>query len=111
MPRGGPGPVSAQGAAIVADDDVPLRGGSRPMKTITLDATVMQAIAGHLDEVLRMIENRFQVRLDAARMQIVRNGHQIDRLAFFKKIQERTEYLLVGRTVKVFRGQDLDNFI
>jgi len=35
------------------------------MKTITLDAQVMQAIAGHFDEVLRLIENRFKVRLAA----------------------------------------------
>ena len=35
------------------------------MKTITLDAQVMQAIAGHLDEVLRLIEQRFKVRLAA----------------------------------------------
>ena len=35
------------------------------MKTLTLDAKVMQAIAGHFDEVLRLIEDRFRVRLTA----------------------------------------------
>jgi len=35
------------------------------MKTITLDAQVMRAIAGHFDEVIRMIESRFNVRLSA----------------------------------------------
>jgi phosphate starvation-inducible PhoH-like protein len=35
------------------------------MKTITLDAGVLEAIAGHHDEVLRLIEDRFGVRLGA----------------------------------------------
>ena len=35
------------------------------MKTIRLDAGVIEAIAGHYDEALRMIEDRFQVRLAA----------------------------------------------
>jgi len=35
------------------------------MKTITLDAPVMQAIAGHHDEALRLIEERFRVRMAA----------------------------------------------
>jgi len=35
------------------------------MKTITLDAKVIEAIAGHYDEALRLIEDRFQVRLSA----------------------------------------------
>jgi phosphate starvation-inducible PhoH-like protein len=35
------------------------------MKTITLDAKVIEAIAGHYDEALRLIEDRFRVRLSA----------------------------------------------
>jgi len=35
------------------------------MKTITLDAGVIEAIAGHYDEALRLIEDRFRVRLAA----------------------------------------------
>ena len=35
------------------------------MKTITLDSGVIEAIAGHYDEALRMIEERFHVRLAA----------------------------------------------
>jgi phosphate starvation-inducible PhoH-like protein len=35
------------------------------MKTITLDAQVIEAIAGHYDEALRLIEDRFEVRLSA----------------------------------------------
>ncbi len=35
------------------------------MKTITLDAKVIEAIAGHYDEALRLIEDRFGVRLSA----------------------------------------------
>ena len=35
------------------------------MKTITLDAHVIEAIAGHYDEALRLIEERFGVRLAA----------------------------------------------
>jgi phosphate starvation-inducible PhoH-like protein len=35
------------------------------MKTITLDAGVLEAIAGHYDEALRLIEDRFRVRLAA----------------------------------------------
>lgn len=35
------------------------------MKTITLDDRVIQAIAGHCDEALRLIEERFRVRLAA----------------------------------------------
>jgi len=35
------------------------------MKTITLDATVIEAIAAHYDEALRLIEERFNVRLAA----------------------------------------------
>ena len=35
------------------------------MKTITLDACVIEAIAGHYDEALRLIEERFRVRLAA----------------------------------------------
>jgi len=35
------------------------------MKTITLDAQVIEAIAGHYDEALRLIEDRFRVRLAA----------------------------------------------
>ena len=35
------------------------------MKTITLDAGVLEAIAGHYDEALRLIEDRFHVRLAA----------------------------------------------
>jgi phosphate starvation-inducible PhoH-like protein len=35
------------------------------MKTITLDAKVIEAIAGHYDEALRLIEERFRVRLAA----------------------------------------------
>lgn len=39
--------------------------GALIMKTIKLDAPLMQAIAGHLDEVIRLIEYRFGVRLSA----------------------------------------------
>jgi phosphate starvation-inducible PhoH-like protein len=35
------------------------------MKTITLDAGVIEAIAGHYDEALRLIEDRFRVRVAA----------------------------------------------
>ena len=35
------------------------------MKTITLDAGIIEAIAGHYDEALRLIEDRFRVRLAA----------------------------------------------
>jgi len=35
------------------------------MKIITLDAQVMRAIAGHFDEVIRLIESRFDVRVSA----------------------------------------------
>ena len=35
------------------------------MKTITLDAKLIEAIAGHYDEALRVIEDRFGVRLAA----------------------------------------------
>jgi phosphate starvation-inducible PhoH-like protein len=35
------------------------------MKTITLEAAVIEAIAGHFDEALRLIEDRFRVRLTA----------------------------------------------
>jgi phosphate starvation-inducible PhoH-like protein len=35
------------------------------MKTITLDDSVIQALAGHYDEALRLIERRFHVRLAA----------------------------------------------
>ena len=35
------------------------------MKTITLDAKVFAAIAGHYDEALRLIEDRFKVQLSA----------------------------------------------
>jgi len=35
------------------------------MKTITLDAGVIEAIAGHYDEALRLIEDRFRVRVSA----------------------------------------------
>ena len=35
------------------------------MKTITLDEKVIEAIAGHYDEALRMIEDRFRVRMSA----------------------------------------------
>jgi phosphate starvation-inducible PhoH-like protein len=35
------------------------------MKTITLDAKVIEAIAGHYDEALRLIEDRFEVKLSA----------------------------------------------
>ena len=35
------------------------------MKTITLDAAVIEAIAGHYDEALRLIEDRFRVTLAA----------------------------------------------
>jgi len=35
------------------------------MNTITLDARVIEAIAGHYDEALRLIEDRFQVNLAA----------------------------------------------
>jgi phosphate starvation-inducible PhoH-like protein len=35
------------------------------MKTIHLDGRVLEAIAGHYDETLRLIEERFQVRLTA----------------------------------------------
>ncbi len=35
------------------------------MRTITLDAGVIEAIAGHYDELLRLIEQRFRVRLAA----------------------------------------------
>jgi phosphate starvation-inducible PhoH-like protein len=35
------------------------------MKTITLDVKVIEAIASHYDEALRLIEDRFQVRLSA----------------------------------------------
>jgi phosphate starvation-inducible PhoH-like protein len=35
------------------------------MKTITLDAKAIEAIAGHYDEALRLIEDRFRVRLSA----------------------------------------------
>jgi phosphate starvation-inducible PhoH-like protein len=35
------------------------------MKTITLDAKVIEAIAAHYDEALRLIEDRFNVRLAA----------------------------------------------
>jgi phosphate starvation-inducible PhoH-like protein len=35
------------------------------MKTIKLDAQVIEAISGHYDEALRLIEDRFRVRLSA----------------------------------------------
>jgi len=35
------------------------------MKTITLDSEVIEAIAAHFDEALRLIENRFRVRISA----------------------------------------------
>jgi phosphate starvation-inducible PhoH-like protein len=35
------------------------------MKTVTLDASVIQAIAGHYDEALRLIEERFRVHVAA----------------------------------------------
>ena len=41
------------------------------MKTITLDPGVIEAIAGHYDEALRMIEDRFRVRLAARGTEII----------------------------------------
>jgi phosphate starvation-inducible PhoH-like protein len=44
------------------------------MKTITLDDRVIQAIAGHYDEALRLIEDRFGVRLTARGSEILVSG-------------------------------------
>ena len=41
------------------------------MKTITLDPGLIEAIAGHYDEALRMIEDRFRVRLTARGTDII----------------------------------------
>jgi phosphate starvation-inducible PhoH-like protein len=54
------------------------------MKTITLDSGVIEAIASHYDEALRLIEDRFRVRLAARGMEVTitstGNGKQ-DRVA------------------------------
>jgi phosphate starvation-inducible PhoH-like protein len=46
------------------------------MKTITLDPAVLKAVAGHHDEALRLIEERFGVRLSArgADLTVVHDG-------------------------------------
>jgi phosphate starvation-inducible protein PhoH len=57
------------------------------MKTIKLDAEVMQAVAEQSDEVLRLIERRFDVQLSARGTDVVvsaeSNGaaQRIDRVA------------------------------
>jgi hypothetical protein len=40
--------------------------GAGLMKTLTLDGRALEAVAGHLDESLRLIESRFLVRVAAA---------------------------------------------
>jgi phosphate starvation-inducible PhoH-like protein len=44
------------------------------MKTITLDGQALEAVAGHYDEALRLIEERFQVRVSARGHEITLNG-------------------------------------
>ncbi len=44
------------------------------MKTITLDSEVIAAIAGHYDEALRLIEERFKVRLAARGNDVMVSG-------------------------------------
>jgi phosphate starvation-inducible PhoH-like protein len=52
------------------------------MKTITLDAGVIEAICGHCDEALRVIEQRFRVRLAARGSEVAitpaGNGEEAD---------------------------------
>jgi len=44
------------------------------MKTITLDPKLFEAISGHADEALRLIENRFQVRITARGSEVTVSG-------------------------------------
>ncbi len=44
------------------------------MKTITLDSEVIAAIAGHYDEALKLIEERFKVRLAARGNEVMVSG-------------------------------------
>lgn len=44
------------------------------MKTITLDGQALEAVAGHYDEALRLIEERFQVRVSARGHEITLSG-------------------------------------
>jgi phosphate starvation-inducible protein PhoH len=41
------------------------------MKTLTLDGRALEAVAGHLDESLRLIESRFLVRVAARGDEVV----------------------------------------
>ena len=44
------------------------------MKTITLDGQALEAVAGHYDEALRLIEERFDVRISARGNEITLQG-------------------------------------
>ncbi len=74
------------------------------MKTITLDAGAMQAVSAHSDETLRLIETRFDVRLDARgnEVTISANGGGTDRVGDVVHLLEQIS-ALVDRGVRLNR--------
>lgn len=63
------------------------------MKTITLDGQALEAVAGHYDEALRLIEERFDVRISARGNEITLQGEGDEAGSRETRVQDLLEQL------------------